>query len=160
MTGTAYRGNDDEASESPRRPETRSRLKSAVKTILTAAVLGPPLAGVMALLLRLALMGHTEPITTKAMAFFLSLPISAFLGYWDFGLYAIAYGVILTLFGWQLGRLPVWAAFLIPAAFSVPLQGPLDSVMLGRFLGGLILWLVPALVVWWPARGFWKRVEE
>lgn len=140
---------------------------SAIGTILTFLVLGPPLGAIVLVLLLAAVPGLalTTAFEGKGIADLLAgsigvmlftLPFSYILG----GLQAGFCGLVLATYGWFKGRPPLWIAlvaslFAFGVSYFVDIFGTFaDSQHITMVM--FITHMVPTFLCWLIVRNYWR----
>ena len=139
---------------------------SAIGTVLTFLVLGPPLGAVVMTLLLTAVPGLALPSpaytglgTTVAVSLgvmFFAVPFAYILG----GLQAGFCGLVLAAYGWFKGRPPLWIAlvaslFAFGVSYFVDIFGTFaDSQHITMVM--FITHMVPTFLCWLIVRNYWR----
>lgn len=142
---------------------------SAIATVLTFLILGPPLGAAVLILLLTAVpglalpssefagLGTTVAVSLGVMLF--ALPFAYILG----GLQALFCGVVLAVYGWLKGRPPLWIGLIasllaFTVSYSVDIFGTFaDSNHMALVL--VIAHLMPTIFCWLIVKTFWRAIE-
>ena len=141
---------------------------SAIGTVMTYLVLGPPLGAMVLILLLTAVPGLALPSpentglgTTVAVSLGIALfavPFTYILG----GLQALFCGVVLAAYGWLKGRPPLWVGLIASllafvVSYSVDIFGTFaDSNHIVLVM--VITHLLPTILCWLIVRTFWMAI--